>query len=130
MSKQLEISVVTPYRSMFEGIADSVQIPLFDGLAGIQPGHATMFARLGPGKLTVHQGSERKILFVDGGFLEVAGNRVTVLAHNALAPEEIKADEAVKERDALLARKTAGDEEIEERLEKLRSVRARLSLVK
>lgn len=130
MSKQLEISVVTPYRSMLEGAAESVQVPLHDGLAGIQPGHATMFARLGPGKLTVYQGSERKILFVDGGFLEVADDRVTVLAHNALMPEEIRRDEVEKERDALLARKTAGDEAVEERLEKLRSLRARLSLVK
>lgn len=115
---------------MLEGTADSVQVPLYDGLAGIMPGHATMLARLGPGKLTVNLGNEKTVLFVDGGFLEVTGNRVTVLAHNALAPQEIRVDEAIKERDALLARKTAGDEEIEDRLEKLRSVRARLSLAK
>lgn len=128
--KQIEISVVTPYRALFEGSAAYVQVPLYDGLAGIQAGHAPMFARLGPGKLVVHLENGQHAIFVDGGFLEVAKNRVTVLAHNALAPEDIKVDDVLKERETLAAEKATGDREIEERLERMQSVRRRLSLVK
>jgi len=130
MSTGLEVSVVTPYRSMFEGPAESVQIPLHDGLAGIQPGHATLFARLGPGKVTVHQGGEVKTLFVDGGFLEVANDRVTVLANYAILPEDIKVSDVEEERDALLAEEVSGDEAVELRLERLRAVRAKLAIAR
>lgn len=128
--KTIEVSVVTPSRALFEGTAVYVQVPLYDGLAGIQPGHAPMFARLGPGKLVVHLEGGQHTVFVDGGFLEVARNRVTVLAHNALAIEDIKTDDVTREREELVSWKPKGDREIEERLERMQSVRNRLTLIK
>lgn len=128
--KNLEISIVTPYRSIFEGTASYVQIPLYDGLAGIQPGHAGMIARLGPGKLTVHSDTTVNEFFVDGGFVDVSAARVAVLAHNAILPADIKLDDLTREKEDLLSRRVAGDDDINERLERMQSIRSRLALVK
>lgn len=129
MAKQLDVSVVTPYKSLFQGAVDSLQLPLDDGLVGIMPGHASMLAKLGIGKLTIRQNSEIKTLFVDSGFIEVNSDKVTVLASNALTIEEIKKNDVIKEHDSIIAEKAVGDQEIDEKLNRLKATRAKLHLV-
>lgn len=129
MAKQLDVSVVTPYKSLFQGAVDSLQLPLDDGLVGIMPGHASMLAKLGIGKLTIRQNSEVKTLFVDSGFIEVNSDKVTVLASNALTIEEIKKNDVLKEHDSIIAEKAVGDQEIDEKLNRLKATRAKLHLV-
>ncbi|MBW7857236.1 MAG: ATP synthase F1 subunit epsilon [Leptonema sp. (in: Bacteria)] len=129
MAKQLDVSVVTPYKSLFQGAVDSLQLPVDDGLIGIMPGHASMLAKLGVGKLTIRQNTELKAMYVENGFIEVNSDKVTVLASNALTIESIKKDEVIKEHDSILAETAAGDEEIEDKLNRLKATRAKLHLV-
>lgn len=126
----LDISVVTPYRAVFEGSASYIQVPLHDGLAGVQRGHMPMIARLAPGKLTVHFNETERVVFIDGGFIEVSHDRVNVMAHNAIMPADIKLDDLVHEKEELVSRRVAGDEDIEVRLERMQSIRGRLALIK
>jgi F-type H+-transporting ATPase subunit epsilon len=60
-------------------------------------GHAPLLAELGAGDVTVHGASDgggEQIYNVSWGFVEVLPDRVTILANDALKPEEIEVDRA------------------------------------
>jgi F-type H+-transporting ATPase subunit epsilon len=50
---------------------------------GVLPGHAPLLSALGEGTLTYKNGGGRKVLKIDGGFVEVFDNHVRVLADHA-----------------------------------------------
>ena len=79
----LTVSVVSPERTHFEGEAESIVAPAFDGQVGILTNHAPMITLLGTGELRLTgSGGDRKFT-VSGGFLEVADNRVRVVTERA-----------------------------------------------
>jgi F-type H+-transporting ATPase subunit epsilon len=65
---------------MFDGEADAVVAPAFDGEVGILPNHAPLMTLLGEGTLTVRQAGSTRRFRVRGGFLQVVDNRVRVVA--------------------------------------------------
>ena len=76
----MRVLVISPEASMFDGDAESVVVPVYDGQMGILPGHAPFMAPLGKGQLTVtHQGKAQKFT-VEGGLLQVVENTVRVVA--------------------------------------------------
>jgi len=93
--RHLRCAVVTPERPVFDEEAARVTVPAHDGEVGILPGHARLLARLGVGELRVLQtdGREHK-MFVEGGFVQVADDRVTVLTDSACAMQDIDVDGA------------------------------------
>ena len=81
----LTVSVVSPERTLFEGEADSLVAPAFDGQVGIMSMHAPMLTLLGAGELRLNAtGGERRFT-ISGGFLEVADDRVRVVTERAEA---------------------------------------------
>ena len=82
----MRVTVISPERSLFEGEADAVVAPAFDGQVGILPGHAPFLTLLGDGVLTVRQGGEATRFEVAGGFLQVVGEAVRVVAGRAGGP--------------------------------------------
>ena len=81
----LTISVISPEALVFEGQADSVVAPAFDGDVGILTGHAPMMTLLGRGTLRVGAGPGAKTFTIEGGFLQVAANAVRVVTEKAAA---------------------------------------------
>lgn len=81
----LKVSVISPEAVLFEGDADSVIAPAFDGQVGILTGHAPMVTLLGRGELRVGAGSGAQRFHVEGGFLQVADNLVRVVTERAAA---------------------------------------------
>jgi len=76
----MRVLVISPEASMFDGEADAVVVPIYDGQMGILPGHAPFMSPLGKGILTVtHQGKQEKFE-IAGGFLQVVTNTVRVVA--------------------------------------------------
>jgi len=67
---------------MFDGEADGVIAPAFDGQVGILPNHAPFMTLLGEGMLTVRQGEAVSRFSVRGGFLQVVDNRVRVVTEH------------------------------------------------
>ena len=67
---------------MFDGEADAVVAPAFDGEVGILPNHAPFMTLLGEGTLTVRQAGTVSHFAVRGGFLQVVDNRVRVVAEH------------------------------------------------
>jgi len=84
-NERLSVALITPQSTVFEGEADMVVVPAWDGLLGVLRGHAPMMALLGEGEMRVtHEGGERRF-FVSGGFLQVADDVVSVLSERAEA---------------------------------------------
>ena len=76
-----ELSILTPERSVFEGMVSYVQVPGTEGYLGVLANHAPLVTGLAEGTLTLRTPDhlEQKFL-VSGGFFEVSHNRATVLA--------------------------------------------------
>jgi F-type H+-transporting ATPase subunit epsilon len=76
----MRVLVISPDSARFDGDAESLVVPVYDGQVGILPHHAPFMAPLGHGTLTVrHQGQVTR-LAVEGGFLQVAADTVRVVA--------------------------------------------------
>ena len=81
----IELSIVTPERSVVECIAESVLAPGSEGEFGVLPAHEPVLAHLKAGRIRYEQAGQLHEVDVSGGFVEVTGERVTVLA-NAVEP--------------------------------------------
>jgi F-type H+-transporting ATPase subunit epsilon len=81
----LRVSVITPEATIYEGEADQVVAPAFNGSLGILRGHAPLMALLGTGTLRIERGGHSERYTVSGGFLQVVDNTVTVLSEHATA---------------------------------------------
>jgi F-type H+-transporting ATPase subunit epsilon len=110
----ISLLVVTPERQLLHETVDSIQLPGKNGYLGILPGHAPLITELGYGELSYHKGREVQYLTVMGGYAEVLGDRVTVLAEIAERAEEIDVDRAraAKDRAEKLLSKT-GDKDVD-----------------
>ncbi len=84
----MRVTVIAPERAVFDGDADVVTAPAFDGEIGILPRHAPMMTVLGTGVLTVRSGDATRRFRVQGGFLQVVHNSVRVLAEHVHGEED------------------------------------------
>ena len=64
---------------MFDGEADAVVAPAFDGQVGILPNHAPFMTLLGEGTLMVRRAEAVSRFSIRGGFLQVVDNQVRVV---------------------------------------------------
>jgi F-type H+-transporting ATPase subunit epsilon len=80
----LRLSVVTPERPVIDGEVDSVQAPGAEGEFGVLPGHEPFLAPLAGGDLRYTDGSGSHRIGIAGGFAEVTGERVTILADSVV----------------------------------------------
>jgi F-type H+-transporting ATPase subunit epsilon len=80
----LKVSVISPQAVLFEGEADSVVAPAYDGEVGILTGHAPLMALLGDGELRLGGGTGRRFK-VSGGFMQVLNDQVRVVTEKAIA---------------------------------------------
>jgi F-type H+-transporting ATPase subunit epsilon len=95
---QLQVRLVTPERVLVDEVADAVELPSKSGYMEVLFGHAPLLAELGVGEVRLHGAqSGDQTYFVEWGFVEVLPDRVTILAQNAIKPEEIDAGEAQRE---------------------------------
>ena len=81
----LKVSVISPEASLFEGDAESVVAPAFDGEIGILSGHAPLMTLLGKGELRIIGGSSARKFSIEGGFLQVVNNQVRVVTERGSA---------------------------------------------
>lgn len=108
----LRCVVVTPEETSVDVMADSVSLPLFDGELGVLKGHAPMIGRLGYGELCIKSGSETTRLFVDGGFVQISDDVVSIMTSRAVPLDELDPSKAEQELTEALGLKASGDEAI------------------
>jgi F-type H+-transporting ATPase subunit epsilon len=102
-TRELRVAVVTPERALLDETTDFVALPMYDGELGVLPGRAPLIGRLGYGELRIGQGARARRFFVDGGFVQVRANTVTVLTSRALRAEEINPTAAREALSSALA---------------------------
>ncbi|MGA3370787.1 MAG: ATP synthase F1 subunit epsilon [Terracidiphilus sp.] len=103
-ANQLRVRLVTPERTLFDHAISAVELPSKSGYMEVLYGHAPLVAELGAGDVTLHGGTDSKTggdqrYNVNWGFVEVLPDRVTILAADALKPEEIDVPRAQEQLD-------------------------------
>jgi F-type H+-transporting ATPase subunit epsilon len=96
----LHCIIVTPEKTVRDQHAEFAALPLFDGEIGIAPGHTPMIGRLGCGELRLRADDQTSRFYVEGGFVEVLSNEVTVLTNRAMPAEEVDAEVAEEQLEA------------------------------
>ncbi len=87
--------VVTPEKTEIDRDASFVVAPIFDGEYGIGKGHTPVVARVGAGELRITSPEgEKTSYFIEGGFLEVSGETVSILTDRVLPPEKVTVADA------------------------------------
>ena len=99
MPETFILEVVTPTRLVARETVSDAQIPVRGGYIGVLPGHTPLLAELETGELTYHTGGRTYSCTAIGGFVEVLGDRVRVLADRAERAEEIDVPRAQAARD-------------------------------
>ncbi|MCY1082486.1 F0F1 ATP synthase subunit epsilon [Archangium lansingense] len=77
---KLTVEIVTPEKRILSVQADEAIVPGGKGLFGVRPGHTPFLSLVEPGPMTLLDGGRREYFFVAGGFVEVANDKVLVMA--------------------------------------------------
>jgi len=85
----LTLEIVTPEARVFSDTIDTVVIPTVDGEIGILPGHIPLLTQVQDGELRVTKGTVVSFLAVGGGFAQVSGDKVSILAERAITEDKI-----------------------------------------
>lgn len=130
----LILEIVTPEARVYSETVDTVVIPTVEGEVGILPGHIPLVAQVGAGELRATKGGVTQLLIVGGGFAQVSGSKVSILADSAIEENKIDANAVesamARAQDALKGSSHLDAAEVE-RLEGLvRFSVAQLGLVK
>lgn len=100
MSAKIQLEIVTPARKVLSQQVDEVRAPGTDGGFGVKPGHTAFVARMKAGRLDAVIGGAIETYVVGDGFVQVANDRVLVLAERCDRAEDIDLAKAQAEVDA------------------------------
>lgn len=90
MAGQLKCVVVTPERTVLDEQAEFVALPLFDGEIGILAGRSPLIGRLGFGEMRIKRDeNQEERYYVEGGFVEVLNDVISVLTNRAIPAGEV-----------------------------------------
>ena len=106
--KELLLEVVTPDRLVLSTEADVVVLPGVEGQFGVLPGHIPVLSALQIGEMYYRKGGQTEYLAVSGGFAEVTGEKVTIVAESAEVGREIDVERAKRALDRAEKRISTG----------------------
>lgn len=143
-SDTFECSVITPERKVLECRARFAAFPAHDGEMGVLRNRAPLVCKLGIGILRVEtsgwDGSSdaqrdverpgRHVLFIDGGFVQVVENRLTILTQQAREPKDIDAEVAEQAMIEARAMKVTDDKSCDARSDAIQRARVQLKLAR
>ena len=113
MANTLKLEIVTPEAKIYSDDVDMVTLTGSEGEMGILPNHVPLMTQLCAGEIVARKGPETVFLAVGDGFVQVTGDRVSVLTDMAIRAENIdaaKAEEARLRAEARLKEKVTGAE--------------------
>tara|TARA_R110002111_G_scaffold113305_1_gene173941 strand:- start:236 stop:649 length:414 start_codon:yes stop_codon:yes gene_type:complete len=120
----LTLEIVTPEARVYSDTVDSVVIPTVEGEIGVLPGHLPLLSQVADGELRVTKGNTIEGLVVGDGFVQIQGDKVSILAEHAIEEKSIDEDAVEKAMErAQLALREAKDTKIDPaEIERLESV--------
>ena len=93
MADRVEFELVTPERVLLSEMVEMVVVPGTEGNFGVLRGHAPLISTIRPGMIEIYQGQTvTRRVFVVSGIAEVTPEGCTVLADEAMAPDEVDRD--------------------------------------
>ena len=128
----LRLEIITAERLVYADDVEIVVAPGVEGQLGILPRHTPLMTALQPGEIMIRKNGESTYLAVTGGFMEVMGNKVTILADACERSEEIdeaRAQAAMESARAQLARRES-DLELQRAVIAVRRAEARLNVAR
>lgn len=125
MANKINLEVITPEKLALRESVDEVVLPGLTGELGILPDHEPLITQLKTGVLTYRQSGSQQRLHVSGGFAEVLGDKVSVLADVAEKPEEIDVARAREALDRAEKRLNGSGADVDVERAELKKERAR-----
>lgn len=113
MADTIKLEIVTPEAKIFSDDVDMVTLTGGDGEMGILPQHMPLMTELVAGEIIAQKSGETIFLAVGNGFVQVTGERISILSDMAIRAENIDeaaAEEARKRAEARLAQKTSDED--------------------
>jgi len=85
----MNLEILTPEKKLYSGDVYGVQLPGISGSFEVLDKHAPLVSALKQGRLKVLKDKQSHVAYFDiqGGFVEVLNNKVTVLAEGAIPVE-------------------------------------------
>ena len=109
----MRLEIVTAERVLFEGEVETVVAPGSEGELGVLPHHAAVMAMLRSGELRYRIGGDESYLSVTGGFMDIRGDHVVVLADAAEHVNEIDEDRAQEAMNRARERMASRGEDVD-----------------
>ena len=112
----MNLEIVIPEGRVYEDTIDSIVIPTSSGEIDILPGHIPLVTEVEPGEIIVSKSGDRKFLAISKGFAQCVGDKISILAEDAIHIDEI--DESAVEdaqkraEESLATMEKMSDEEI------------------
>ena len=116
MAKTLHLDIVTPEKPTTSAEVDEVTLPASEGEMGVLPGHMPYVTALRAGELRYNKDGKTELLAISGGFAEVSGDKVLVLAETAEIAAEIdvrRAEQKVHQKSEAIKGATMSPAEID-----------------
>lgn len=127
---KLRCVVVTPEETALESEADFIALPLYDGEIGIAPLHSPMIGRLGFGEMRLRNGGATTTYYLDGGFVQVVNDVVSVLTNRAVPASKLDVSAAESQLSEAQQRPANTDELLAIRDRLIAQSRAQLRVAK
>ena len=115
MAEGIDLTIVTPERSVVHEQVEELQIPGAEGYLGVLPGHAPLFSELKVGEVGYRKGETWFFLAVAWGFVEVQSNQVRILAETAERAQEIDVERANRAKQRAEERISKGGDDVDYR---------------
>lgn len=92
---KFHIVLLTPKAKLLDCRCGSIVLPAYDGQLGILRNHCPVLSELGFGIMQVHEivGRPDAYFIINGGFVRVSENHVTVLAYDVITFEGMSQEE-------------------------------------
>lgn len=129
---KIRIDIVTAERSVYSGEGDVLIAPSVEGEIAILPKHAPLLTQLQPGEIVIRSDTDETSMSLSGGFLEVLGDRVIILADTVERADEIdvdRAEAAMRKAEERVANRES-DQDLDRVLTALARSRARLRVAR
>ena len=106
----LTLEIVTPEKRVYSKSVERVQLPCSEGEMEVLPGHIPLITTVDAGEVRTQSKGQSELLAVDKGFVEVFGDKVSILTEAAIDIEDIDleaAEKAQKRAEEALAKAEA-----------------------
>lgn len=99
MADELLIEIVTPEKLVFSGNIEEVTLPGTEGEFGVLRGHEAFLTSVEIGEMNYVKDGKKTYYAVNTGYVEVTGDKVTVLIETAEKSDQIDKERALKAKD-------------------------------